>query len=88
MDVYVRSSQRYIGNKLVNAFDIASISVDEDWQHRGVFSAFIARVENIARDRGAVVYVESVLNPILSDFLRRKGYSELTYCESCFWKKP
>ena len=84
--VYVRKSQRVhppgAGTSL-SAVDIASVSVREDFQGKGLFAAIIACVETEARSAGyEAVYVESVLSDRFVSFLQGVGYVRRPACPS------
>jgi GNAT superfamily N-acetyltransferase len=77
MKVYVRRSVRYLTNTPVKCLDVASIEVDEDHRGNGVFTAFLNRFEQEAKKLNRVVYVESILEPRLYQFLLTKGYKDV-----------
>lgn len=70
VDVYIRRANRYIDGKMVTSFDVANIEVRK--QRKGSFTKFLDYFEqNIGTD---IIYVESVLNPVLYPYLERRGY--------------
>ncbi len=72
--VYVRKSTHLIGDKMEKCLDVGSVEVVEKYRTRGVFKAFLSRFEDEARRRNRHVYVESILNPKLLNFLLGLGY--------------
>ena len=77
---YVRKTVRFIyGIGLQNTLDLANVEVEEAWQGIGNFKRFLAYFEAVAYRRGLTVYVESVLNPILSAYLDRLGYAHVSF---------
>ena len=75
ISVYVRRSIRFIGDKSIPCLDIGSVTVDEKFQGRGVFTAFLERFEHEAEQLNRAVFVESILEPRLRKFLLSEGYS-------------
>ena len=74
IDVYVRKSKRYINSQMFPFLDIGTVTVDAKHRHRGIFTAFLDRFENEARKLKRGVYIESILNPRLYQFLLKIGY--------------
>lgn len=72
-DFYVRRSVRMIGNERVSTFDLASLSVHHSHQGKGILTSFIHKVAKICDYD--YIYVESVLNIQLRDWLIRKGFT-------------
>jgi len=91
--IYVRKSYRHLGGKnLIPCFDIGNVEVSERHRGKKVFTRFLRRVEQHAKETGRAVFVESVMEPRLADFLKRFGYrvdprTEETLAPS-FWKNP
>lgn len=75
ISVYVRRGVHYINEELKKCFDIANIEVDEDYQGKGIFTKFLGRVEQAAKERNLVVYIENILEPRLVGFFERRGYA-------------
>lgn len=78
--VYVRRSVR-IWQTIMNGgevtLDLASISAEP--QGTGRFTEFLNFAESLKPFDG--IFVESVLNPRLADFLHRRGYTEIPNLE-------
>lgn len=72
--VYVRKTQRYINKVEVNTFEIASIDIDNAYQNKGIFKAFLQSVFILNKDNDRVIYIESVLNDILAGYLERNNW--------------
>jgi GNAT superfamily N-acetyltransferase len=72
--IYVRRSMRFINDTTVLCLDLASVEVAEHVQGRGVFTAFLYRFEQEAKKMNRAVFVESILNKRLENFLLKKGY--------------
>jgi GNAT superfamily N-acetyltransferase len=76
ISVYVRKSNRYLlDKKITSCLDLASVEVEERHRGKGIFTAFLSRFEKAAHDTNRVVYVESILEPRLREFLKTKGYA-------------
>lgn len=74
IDVYVRRSNRIIDGNLVSCLDIASVEVNEKRRGQGTFKAFLNRVEKAAASMNREVFVESILEPRLLQFLLKRNY--------------
>ena len=85
--VYLRITRRYINGQQRDSVDLATIEVLPEFQRRGIFSAILAACENEAHSRGAIVFVESVLNKVVVDKLFKEGYNEAANLPNCFWKE-
>lgn len=80
--IYVRRSNRILTartfletQKFYPCLDIASVEVSENRRGKGIFKKFLTRVERQAKKLKRAVYVESILDPRLVDFLTRRGYT-------------
>lgn len=81
LSAYCRKSFRLYSFKkdapvFINAIDIASIEVHPDRRGQGVFTKFLEAFEEIAKENGYAVYVESILEKKLNKFLKNKGYED------------
>jgi GNAT superfamily N-acetyltransferase len=91
LTAYVRKSKRYINQHLVECFDIGDVGVDERHRRKGVFRRFLKEVEDAAAARGRVVFVESVMNPVLEEYLVKMGYTydpRYYHPAPSLWKTP
>lgn len=75
LKAYMRVSQRFQVEGAVLALDIASVEMEPDSQGKGLFSGFLKQVEQVAVERNLYVFVESILNPLLVEYLPTRGYS-------------
>lgn len=77
--IYVRKAVRHLPGipHVLNVLDIANVSVIEEMQRKGTFKDWLTEAEEVAvqYEMGAI-YIESVLNPILLEFLGKRGYRE------------
>jgi N-acetylglutamate synthase and related acetyltransferases len=78
IEIYVRKSHRCFKRDIIaRTFDVANIKVNEQMQGQGIFTHWLTVIEDAARKAGfECVYVESLLNPRLADFLARRGYTQ------------
>lgn len=74
IEVYVRRSNRVIDGNLVSCLDIASVEVRENRRGQGLFKAFLHRFEVEAAKMNRRVFVESILEPRLLQFLLKQNY--------------
>ena len=80
MNVYVRRGYHTLPplRAIRNAFDVANVEVIELRRGRGIFTEWLAVAERLASEYGFdAVFVESVLNPRLGEFLIRQGYTKM-----------
>ena len=77
MSVYVRRSVRILGNNrdIVPCLDLASVEVDESKRGTGILTKFLRRFEAEAKSLKRAVYVESIQEPRLREFLLKNGYT-------------
>ena len=89
MSVYVRKSGMHMcGGKCRPCFDVASVEVYEDFQRQGLFTRWLDYVEKVAPEYGCeVVFVEAILNPMLSSYLGGRGYLTADNDESSMYKR-
>lgn len=83
MKVYVRKSTRFIDDEKLIALDIATVEVDQKYQGKGIFSKFLDYVQN--SNPWDVVYVESVLNPIVLKMLEKRGYTQMKHIPGSYY---
>ncbi len=86
LNAYIRITKRYFNGIFYNTIEVANIKVDEEYQHKGYFSAFLNELENLANSFNRILYVESVINPILKKYLRKCKYKIDERETSCFYK--
>lgn len=75
MQVYVRRSTRHIDGKLIPCLDIGSVEVTEGHRDKGIFTKFLSRFEKEAKKMNRGVFVESIVEFRLRNFLTKKGYT-------------
>lgn len=73
--LYYRLNKRMINKELVDSLDLANIEIDSRCRHKGYFSKFITDLEQEMIQFHIVIFVESIINPILSHYLQSIGYS-------------
>ena len=74
INIYIRKSTHYINNTSILFLDIGSVEVNEKYRGRGIFTAFLCRFEKEAKKLKRGVYVESIVNHRLTNFLSNRGY--------------
>lgn len=70
INVYVRKGFHSINGKTMATLDVANVSVPNKYQGSGVFKEFMT----YAKSFGYPIYVESILNPIVTSAVQRWGY--------------
>jgi predicted GNAT family N-acyltransferase len=78
---YMRKSNRFIEGKMHEFLDIGRILVDSNKRGTGVFKKFLSDVENFARQLNRGVFIESIMEPRLIDFLKNRGYKRMPNLE-------
>jgi GNAT superfamily N-acetyltransferase len=84
--VYIRITNRFINSQLRECVDLSNIEVLPEFQNTGIFSSILSACENEAKNRNAVVFVESVLNDIVANKLIKEGYNKADVTPDCYWK--
>jgi GNAT superfamily N-acetyltransferase len=77
LKIYVRVTRRYVGEVIHDSLDVASVEVPERYRGRGIFTRWMDKAEEIAAANGMTIYVESILEPRLLGFLRKRSYTML-----------
>ncbi|WP_423396055.1 hypothetical protein [Burkholderia sp. LMG 21824] len=73
--VYVRCAARFFDGEPFMTLDIANVEVHERYRQHGIFSVLVEECERAALMLGRQgVFVENVLNPIVFEALKRRGY--------------
>lgn len=92
MDVYVRKGNHMVSRHMYLFIDLACMTVKEEMQSQGLFKQTLELFKQLCGTTYQGVYMESVLNPRLAQYLRElteaeTGYhwSEETQC--CSWLK-
>src|SRR5690606_30188872 len=75
--VYIRISKRYIDGQITECLDLATIEVFENSQNKGVFKEILQKMEDFATKNNLLLYVENVLNDLLSEKLETYGYKQI-----------
>lgn len=75
---YIRVTQRMTApGCLQPTIDLATVEIDEQFQHQGVFKEVLNVVEQKAVQYNRQVYLENVLNEVLIAPLQKYGYTML-----------
>tara|TARA_B100000614_G_scaffold262909_1_gene300715 strand:- start:189561 stop:189977 length:417 start_codon:yes stop_codon:yes gene_type:complete len=74
LNMYARRTKRWINQELMETVDLANFDVDPEVRGEGNLTRFLDEIEKLADHNKVVVYVESILNERLYDFLMRRGY--------------
>ena len=74
LNLYMRRTRRFLGGKIVETAEVATISTENPGQGTG--RRFFDFLEAEAQQLGLWVFVESILNPRFKEFLLRRGYIE------------
>lgn len=75
IELWARLAARLVGDKVERTLDLADVTIKDDYQGKGLFSALLAHMEAVAERNGLALYVESISSPIIRQALIRRGYS-------------
>jgi len=78
LNAYIRVTDRYLGGFIVPTLDIATVDVDKEHQHQSNFTAFLTECEALAKEFMRTIYIETIVNGTLFEFLKRRGYEVKT----------
>lgn len=85
--VFIRITKHLLHGDFCETIDISNISVHSEYQKQGVFKQFLADIESLAVEHNKVVYVESILNDHLLNYLVKKDYTITDYESKNAFKK-
>lgn len=86
MQVYIRKGHHLLPNgKIATTLDIANVTVEPSKQRKGLWTAFLAKAQEINPWEG--VYVECVHTPYLAMSLMKQGWIGVNNNESFFMPK-
>lgn len=78
ISLYVRVGPRFVKGAVGRAITVASVEVDEEVQRQGRLTSLMGFVEEFAtQEQMDFVVVESIMNPVMVGFLRRRGYEQI-----------
>lgn len=79
IQIYVRwGGHRYFENKKLPTLEIANVSVEEEYRHKGVFTSVLKGFETFAAKRKLVVFIENIHTTFLLVWLLdKKGYKSV-----------
>lgn len=91
LQVYVRYTQRFIDNKRLTSFDIASSEVPPDKQGKGVFRKFLALLIELLDQLNVhcdIIYAENVLTVRFASFFERAGWQRdpMLPADRCYYR--
>ena len=79
LKIYVRKGWHSVDGSVRSCLDVANIVVEPQYQKQGLFKTWIERAEQVAAKHDFYcVYVESIHNDHLSDYLTKRGYKWTT----------
>ena len=76
LKIYIRyTPMRLINGNYISTIDIASITVNEKYQNKGIFTNLLSNIENKFNE--IPIYVESILNDDFKQWLIKRGYKNI-----------
>lgn len=76
LKIYIRyTPKRFINGNYISTIDIASITVNEEYQNKGIFTNLLSNIEN--KFNKIPIYVESILNDDFKQWLIKRGYKNI-----------
>jgi hypothetical protein len=83
-NIYVRFCTRIIDERRINCIDRANTSIDEKFTGKGYYSDICKVFEKVAKELKLLLYVESVLNDIVEQKLKKEGYIKYPFSNSYY----
>jgi len=90
IEVYVRRGHHVLTKDAGDTFpclDLANIQVVKEYRGHGYFTKFLSRAEKEASNRGWAIFVESILEPRLAIFLKKRGYVDVYNQPNCLFNR-
>lgn len=76
MRIYIRyTPMRLINGNYISTIDIASVSINENFQNKKLFTNLLSNIEN--KFNKIPIYIESILNDNFKDWLIKRGYKPI-----------
>ena len=76
LKIYIRyTPMRLINGNYISTIDIASVIVNEEYRHKGIFTNLLSNIENKFNE--IPIYVESILNDDFKQWLIKRGYKNI-----------
>jgi len=89
-EIYVRDTRHLLcRGRIGNTFDIASINLpDSAKRSQGLFKQLLEEIQNLLEEypRIDAIYIESVINLRLEDYLRRSNFKEVILYPNSFYR--
>lgn len=84
--IFVRVTKRLIEKEITETIDISNIVVYDEYQNTGVFKEILSSIKTLASEYNKVIYVESIQNPILVNYLKKEGFTfdGYDFCPNAF----
>lgn len=90
-EIYVRDTRHLLcRGRIGNTFDIANINLpDSAKRSQGLFKQLLEEIQNLLESeypRIDAIYIESVINLRLEDYLRRSNFKEVILYPNSFYR--
>jgi len=86
LQTYVRYSTRFIDDRRCEALDRAYTCIAPKFRGRGFYSVVFEVFEEVAKEFGLLLYIESVISNIVKSKIKRSGYLLKSPAESSYYK--
>jgi hypothetical protein len=63
------------------------VKVDERYRGRGYFARFLSHIEELGSKYDRIIYIESIINPILRNYVSKLDYIKDGINDNSFFKK-
>lgn len=83
---YIRITKRFIDGVFHDTLEIANVKVVEEYRDCGYFSMFLGEIERLGFTYDRIIYIESIINPILKNYISKLDYIEDPRNENSFYK--
>lgn len=84
---YIRITKRFINGIFQDTLELANVKVDERYRGCGNFSRFLSHIEELGTQYDRIIYIESIINPILRNYICKLNYTEDEITDNSFYKK-
>lgn len=86
LHAYIRITKRFINGIFRDTLEIANVKVDEEYRDCGYFSMFLSEIEELGFTYDRIIYIESIINPILKTYICKLDYIEDPRNKNSYYK--
>jgi len=87
VQAYIRITKRFINGVFQDTLELANVKVDERYRECGNFSRFLTHIEELGSKYDRIIYIESIINPLLRNYICKLDYIEDGFNDNSFFKR-